>query len=187
MDSPATMRASFLICMLLLFGATVSSCFSSEPEAPPPPAPTAAEPPAGPLPAPSPPRPVLPAPPPPPRAKPYEEVAPAGPQLPTAVRVAVLSSRGRVAAGQQMALILSNYQRKRLEKELGRPVEVAFVSSSSKKHGPKTQIRYRPKYLKAAIHLATAIPHEQELEPMRPEELERRGVDVFIYVGHSVR
>ncbi|MCZ6842082.1 MAG: hypothetical protein O7G32_04545, partial [SAR324 cluster bacterium] len=105
----------------------------------------------------------------------------------TPVRIAVLSSVGRMNAGQQVAMILRSYQRQRLEKALGRPVKVAFVSSSNKKHKKKTRIRYRPGFLKAAIQVASAIPREQVVEPMSGEELNRRGVDVIIYLGSGVR
>lgn len=103
------------------------------------------------------------------------------------VRIGVLSSTGSPAAGERIGLILRRYQRRRLERALGRPVRVAFVSRSSKKHKAKTLIRYRPKFLKAAIQVASAIPQQQVVEPMTRTELEREEVDMFIYVGEKVR
>ena len=74
-----------------------------------------------------------------------------------------------------------------MERKLGKPIRIAYVSRSSKRHKRRTQIRYRPDYLKAALQVARAIPHEQVVEPMSPAELLQKEVDVFIYIGESVR
>jgi hypothetical protein len=118
---------------------------------------------------------------------PYEKAFPEAFEKVQPVRIGVLSSPQGPAAGDQIALILTNFQRKRLERALGASVEVAFVSRSNKKHKRKTHIRYRPNFLKAAIQVATVIPREQVVEPMTEQELQREEVDMFIYVGTSVR
>jgi hypothetical protein len=118
---------------------------------------------------------------------PYEEAFPEDFKQVRPVRIAVLSSPNRPAAGAQVAMILGQFQRSHLERKLGRPIRIAYVSRSSKRHKRKTQIRYRPDYLKAALRVARAIPHEQVVEPMSPAELLQKEVDVFIYIGESVR
>lgn len=103
------------------------------------------------------------------------------------VRIAVLASPNRPAAGEQVAMILGEFQRQKLERKLGKPIRIAYVSRSSRRHKRQTQIRYRPDYLKAALQVARAIPYEQVVEPMSPAELLQEEVDVFIYIGEDVR
>lgn len=118
---------------------------------------------------------------------PYEEVFPEDFEGIVPVRIGVLSSANRPAVGQRIALVLGGVQRRNLEWRLGKPVKVAFVSRSGKRHRPKTQIRYRPNFLEAAIHVADVIASKQIVRPMSHLELAYEDIDIFVYVGSGER
>ena len=118
---------------------------------------------------------------------PYEKAFPDAFKGVLPIRIAVLGSPNRPAAGRRVAVMLGGFQRAKMEKKLGRPIRIAFVSRSSKPHEPITRIRYRPGFLQAAIQVARAIPFAQAVEPMAPPQLERESIDVFVYVGENVR
>jgi len=103
------------------------------------------------------------------------------------VRIAVLSHPQRLDQGRRVALLLSKFQKKRLERELGKKVKVVYVSEASEPHGDRSVIRYRKEHLKAAIRVAAAMPREQLVEPMSVEEEAQVGVDLIVYVGEAVR
>jgi hypothetical protein len=103
------------------------------------------------------------------------------------VRIGILSSPNRPNAGQQFALMLSGAQRWRLETKLRKPIKIAFVSRSAKRHKPVTQIHYRPEFLYAAVQVAGVMPYKQNVSPMTEAELKREEVDLFVYMGASAR
>ena len=118
---------------------------------------------------------------------PYQEAFPEDFKKEQPVRIAVLSSPARPAAGQRIGMILGKFQKKRLEKALGRKVMVAYVSRSTKKHGENTIIRYRPDFLKAAIQVAAVLPKNQVVEAMQPSDMALHEVDVIVYLGDRIR
>lgn len=130
-------------------------------------------------------------PPPPPTSYPpgilYEKAFPEDFRRVTPVRIGILSSPNRPQAGQHIALLLGGVQRKRLELKLRKPIRVAFVSRSKKRHKPKTVIGYRPDFLIAAIEVARVIADKQDVRPMNEREEANQQVDIFVYVGASVR
>ena len=79
-------------------------------------------------------------PPPPPEPVPYEQAFPEDFKSIPPVRIGVLSSPNRPGAGQQFAMMLSGVQRRRLELKLRKPIKIAFISRSKKRHKPITQI-----------------------------------------------
>lgn len=103
------------------------------------------------------------------------------------VQVAILASPRQPQAGNRVATIMGLYQQERLEKSLGRKVELAYISQSSRRNGPNTRIRYRKGFVKVAIRLAALLPHKQEIRQMNPDEQRETVVDVMIYLGDSVR
>lgn len=118
---------------------------------------------------------------------PYEKAFPDEFRKRLPVRIGLLASPVRPGMGEKVAAILRNYQRGRLERELGQRVQISFVSRSTRKHGSRTIIHYRPNFLKAAIKVASVVPREGVVEPMSARELERSGVDVIVYLGDRLR
>ena len=107
--------------------------------------------------------------------------------VPGKVNVAVLSSPNRVSEAERVAMMLSTFQNRRLEAMIGQPVEVAYVSQSTRPHTTQTIIRYREGFLKAAVQIAAILPFEQVVEPMTADEANRDSIDVIIYVGLSLQ
>lgn len=124
---------------------------------------------------------------PPPERVPYEQAFPEDFKSIPPVRIGVLSSPNRPEAGQKFALMLSGVHRRRLERKLRKPIKIAFVSRSNKRHKPVTQIHYRPEFLHAAIQVAGLMPYKQNVAPMSEVELQRGEVDIFVYMGASAR
>lgn len=121
-----------------------------------------------------------------PEGLPFDQVVPPLPAEPT-VRVAVLSDAGQPSKGEKVALIIGTYQKKRLENELGMTVKIAYISSVTKNITRQSVIRYRPKFLKAAVAVASVLPAEQRVEPMTPAEEDRLGADLLVFVGRDYR
>lgn len=179
----ASLRAGRLCTLLvLLLAVTWLAACSTEPEPEPPPEPEPVEEVAEPEPPPPPPEPE-----PEPRRVPWEEAFPEDFAAEPTVRIAVLAYPDRIDAGQRVALLLGKYQRKRLERELGKLVQVVYVSEAEQAHGRRSVVRYRTDHLKAAVRVAAAMPREQVVEPMSVDEEARTGVDLIVYVGGDVR
>lgn len=117
---------------------------------------------------------------------PYEKAFPEAFKQIAPVRIGILSNPRRPVTGEQIALIIGTFQRERLERALGRPLRIAFISRSAKPNKTKTLLRYRPDFLKAAIQVATAIPAAQVVEPMSEDELTHQEIDLFIYIGSNI-
>ncbi len=176
----ASLRAGRLCTLLvLLLAVTWLAACSTEPEPEPPPEPEPVEEVAEPQPPP-PPEPE-------PERVPWEEAFPEDFAAEPTVRIAVLAYPDRIEAGQRVALLLGKYQRKRLERELGKLVQVVYVSEAEQAHGRRSVVRYRTDHLKAAVRVAAAMPREQVVEPMSVDEEAQTGVDLIVYVGGDVR
>ncbi len=119
---------------------------------------------------------------------PFEKIFPELVRKIRPLRIAVLSSPTRPNLGQRVAfLMMGIYQRDKLERSVGRRVEIAYVSQSNRAHRGKSVIHYRPDFIKAAIMVASIMPGEQRVEPMNETQRERRGVDIIIFVGEEIR
>jgi len=112
-------------------------------------------------------------------------VASADPTRP--VQIAIMASPRQPNAGNRMATTMGLYHKEKLEKSLGRKVELAFISRSERLHGPKSRIRYRRGFVQVAIQLAAMLPDQQEIRQMTPTEQGEAVVDVMIYLGDTVR
>jgi hypothetical protein len=108
---------------------------------------------------------------------------------PTLVRVAVVNASGDPGRGDHAAILLMELRRLDLERRMGMRLELVNVSNAPAQRSgqtpPRSVIHYRPGFLRAALALAEALPGDQALKPMRPEQLERRGIDVEIWLGRE--
>lgn len=105
----------------------------------------------------------------------------------TPVQIAVLHQPGQEEAAMGIALVIESFQRKNLEKAVGAPVRVAFVSRAPGPQSKPNIIRYRKGALRAALQVARVLPTAQALEPMNDEELAHQSIDIYIYVGAGNR
>ena len=99
------------------------------------------------------------------------------------VRVAVLHQPGQEETALGIALVIGSFQRKHLEKAVGAPVRIAFISRAPEPQSTPHLIRYREGALQAALQVANVLPSAQSLEPMNEQERARLGIDIYIYVG----
>jgi len=112
-----------------------------------------------------------------------EEALLLGPEPPTQVRVAILNATGKPGGANKVAVLLSEYKRRAIEDQIGMQLEVVNLSSAESVRPGRSILFYRPEFLRAALAMAKAIPGEQFVQPMRPSDLRRAGVDVEIVVG----
>jgi len=117
----------------------------------------------------------------------FKDVFPRDFQMMKPLRIGILSSPKNPAMGEKVAFGLTEIQGFQLESRLGRKVEVAYISRSSRLNGNNTQIRYRPLYLREAMHIAAAMPKDQVVASMNPGELKKQGVDLVIYLSDMLR
>jgi hypothetical protein len=99
------------------------------------------------------------------------------------VRVAVLNASGQPRESQKMAGLLGDYRRRALEDKLGLKIELVNIAVADTPVRAPVTLYYRPGFLRAALLMAQAIPGNNVVAPMRPENLKRAGIDVEIVVG----
>jgi len=112
---------------------------------------------------------------------PYDQALPPLPDR--VVRIAVLGAPSQRGASERIGTMLATGGQDGLEKSLGVAVRILFLSQTEGRASRLTRVRYRDKYLKAALRVARSIPQSQKVEPMKEEEADRYGVDVLVYVG----
>ena len=118
-------------------------------------------------------------------AKPYDEVYP---QIADrVVRIGIVSGSSQAASAQNLARMLSGEDRKYMEETLGLGVQIAYVSETGRPEVPRTRVRYRPQFLKAAVHIAALLPEPQLLGAMSDAEAASHGVDVLVQIGTELR
>ncbi len=105
---------------------------------------------------------------------------------PTLVRIAVLNASGIGGQASRVAVMLMDFRRMSLERELGMRLEVVNISNAPAFESGETTLYYRPGFLRAALLIAKTLPGEQDVEPMRPESVERAGIDVEIWLGKDL-
>ena len=105
---------------------------------------------------------------------------------PTRVRVAILNATGKPGGANKIAVLLSEVKRRALEDQIGLQIEVVNLSTAENGRAGQSVLFYRPEFLRAALAMAKAIPGEQFVQPMRPADLKRAGVDVEIVVGKEL-
>ena len=105
---------------------------------------------------------------------------------PTLVRIAVLNASGIGGQASRVAVMLMDFRRMSLERELGMRLEVVNISNAPAFESGETTLYYRPGFLRAALLIAKTLPGEQDVEPMRRESVERAGIDVEIWLGKDL-
>jgi hypothetical protein len=118
-------------------------------------------------------------------AKPYDEAFP--PIADRVVRIGIVSGSSQAASAQNLARMLSGEDRKYMEETLGLGVQIAYVSETGRPEVPRTRVRYRPQFLKAAVHIAALLPEPQLLGAMSDAEAASHGVDVLVQIGTELR
>jgi len=116
---------------------------------------------------------------------PYDQAFPPIPDR--VLRVAVVSAPSQANVAERIGTMLSVTERESLERALGMGLKIAYLSQKDRDPKQETRIKYREKYLQAAVQLAGKIPQAQRVERMRDEEATRMGVDVLIQVGSDIQ
>jgi hypothetical protein len=116
---------------------------------------------------------------------PYDQAFPPIPDR--VLRVAVVSAPSQANVAEKIGTMLSVTERESLERALGMGLRIAYLSQKDRDPKQETRIKYREKYLQAAVQLAGKIPQAQKVERMRDEEATRMGVDVLIQVGSDIQ
>ena len=101
------------------------------------------------------------------------------------VHIAVFTGPTAPERGGQVALILADREKDRLEANLGMAVKIAFVSMFEEPIPNNSLIRYRKDYFRAAVKVADTLPGIQNIKPMSEQESIRLGVDLIIYVSDN--
>ncbi|MDH5753032.1 MAG: hypothetical protein OEZ59_11545 [Deltaproteobacteria bacterium] len=117
---------------------------------------------------------------------PYEQAFPP-PGPPGVVRVGVISHVNQKKQGQKVALLVGDIQRDYLEKNIGKMIKLAFVSSTEEPIPGKGRVSFRPQDLGAAVRIASVLVQPQVVEPMTSREREIEGVDILVYVGRDIK
>lgn len=120
-----------------------------------------------------------------PDSVPYDKAFP--PVQDRFVRVGIMSGSSQASAGQNLARMLSQEERKYMEDTLGLGMKIAFVSETDRPQTRRTRIRYRAPYLKTAVDIAALLPAPQQIEPMSDADAARQGVDVLVQIGTDLR
>jgi hypothetical protein len=116
---------------------------------------------------------------------PYDQALPPLPER--VLRIAVLGAPSQRSASDRVGVMLSSGGPDGLEKALGVAVRITFLSQTEGRASRLTRVRYRDKYLKAALRVARSIPQAQKVEPMSSAEADRHEVDVLVYVGLDLK
>ena len=104
-------------------------------------------------------------------------------QAPTAVHVAILNASGNPLRGTELALVLEKYRRRELESLIGLRLELVNVASADTIHAGRSELRYRPGFLQAALVIARTIPGDQVVRNMGNGAPRKLGIDVEILLG----
>lgn len=102
---------------------------------------------------------------------------------PTAVRVAILNASGNPLRGTELALVLEKYRRRELESLIGLRLELVNVASADTIARGRSELRYRPGFLQAALVIARTMPGDQVVRSMGGDALKKLGIDVEILLG----
>jgi hypothetical protein len=116
---------------------------------------------------------------------PYDQAFPPIPDR--VLRVAVLSAPSQAALSRDVGVTLAETHREELERDLGMGIRVAFISQDDEPASEVTRVRYRNKFLQAAVRVASLLPSAQRVERMSDEEANRMGVDLLVLVGWDLR
>jgi hypothetical protein len=116
---------------------------------------------------------------------PYDKAFP--PLKDRTVRVGIVSGASQAQAGQGLARMLSQEERKYMEDTLGLGMRVAYVSETAEPPPRRTRIAYRSGFLKAAVHIAALLPQPQQVDAMSEAEAARHNVDVLVRIGTDLR
>lgn len=120
-----------------------------------------------------------------PGGTPYDKAFP--PLKDHIVRVGIVSAASQAEAGQGLARMLSQEERKYMEDTLGLGMRVSYVSESAAPPPRHTRIDYRPGFLKAAVEIAALLPQPQRVDAMSEAEAARHNVDVLVRIGTDLR
>lgn len=120
-----------------------------------------------------------------PGAEPYDKAFP--PARDHLLRVGIVSDASQAQAGQGLARMLSQEERKYMEDTLGLGIRVAYVTETSEPPPRRTRIGYRPGFLKAAVHIAALLPQPQQVVAMSESDAARHNVDVLVRIGTDLR
>jgi hypothetical protein len=116
----------------------------------------------------------------------FDEAVPPLPKEPT-VGVVVLSHAATPGQGRQVAALLGDYERERLEERLGMAVRIMYVAESTQPLARESEVHYRPDYLRAAQSVAAVLSAQQWIGPMSEEEQRQDGVDLVVHIGKDYR
>ncbi|MDH5751965.1 MAG: hypothetical protein OEZ59_06065 [Deltaproteobacteria bacterium] len=103
---------------------------------------------------------------------------------PTRVQIAILSGLNNQELANSLAMMISDLNKKSLEKRIGLKVELVNVSRLKNPPSGSNVIYYRPPFMRAAMLLAEVVPGQQSLRQMVPEMIKKKGVDVEVWVAN---
>ena len=112
-----------------------------------------------------------------------EDAGPTYQGRPIHVRVAVLNGSGVTGKASEMGILLGDIRRRSLERKLGQRLELVNVSNFGANNLMETLVYYRPGFLRAALLIARAIPGQQSVRTMVPDQIRKIGIDVEIVLG----
>jgi len=130
------------------------------------------------------------------KMKPRTEVQPTGipfdeafPRVPdeATLNIGILSASTEITKGKKVAALIGDHERVYLERMMGRPLHILFITHTDEEIGDKTVIQFRPEYVHAAMELAALLPNEQKLEPMPYGKRDQKDVHLLLYVAESYK
>ena len=116
-----------------------------------------------------------------PGATPYDKAFPAIQDK--VVRIGIMSGSSQAESAQIVSRMLSDEERKYMEETLGLGMKIAYVSETDLPQTQRTRVKYRPEFLKAAVHIAALLPQPQQLAILSEADATRHGVDILVQIG----
>ncbi len=108
------------------------------------------------------------------------------PDIPPPVRISILNSKGKPGRAGMVAVLLNEFQRKALEKQIGRRIAVVNYSNLSTRGPSNTVVYFREGFMQPALLVARVIPGAQTIQAMKPGISNKIGVDIEIQLGREV-
>ncbi len=105
---------------------------------------------------------------------------------PSVMQISIFNASGYSKRAYGLSVYLGKLKKEYIEESLGMKMEIVNISNTRDKNLNISTIYFRNNYLKPALFLATLIKGDQRVVPL-PDQEERQGVDIEIYLGKDYK
>ncbi len=105
---------------------------------------------------------------------------------PSIMQISIFNASGYSKRAYGLSVYLGKLKKEHIEESLGMKMEIVNISNARDKNHKISTIYFRNNYLKPALFLAKLIKGDQRVVPL-PDQEERQGVDIEIYLGKDYK